>query len=711
MEAAYDEDLNENSFFQILQTDHNELYQKATTEGWIICVPRTGSLPKYTLSDEDFFSHILIPSDELPESHFRTLNDREVKICNRLITVERNDISQPYSTHILFEETFYTSELSKYKVLCVENPLERHQDTSGQTDESKLVIVQGLRDCIDFLWTESGGKEVLEKMEEAINNFLTVNKILEFEPLQTQKDVVGALYTLCLQITLKDPRLKEKSKIDKHFLENIKVSVETYMHHGIYEKLFKGITACTACDDAYLNKVMRNLSDIQLRDLEVRLDLYDAIPYARRELVRIKGFSTVLGKIGCLKRMISSISKSNRSADGNSVSMIQNAIAADDLLPVIVFLVIKTGLPNWTAHLTYLKEFRFSSCNTCQVDEFSFLITTLEAAIEHIKCGILQGPTAPEGYENCEENSLNGGNSITNPSFGEKSCITYFFEQVRLGNVDKVRDIICKRPVFSNGPESHPRLCHPLCSCDKCESLLKKNLCDTKPTVHSCDDRGFTALHVACMYGRPLVVELLLNSGSNVNASDYSGSTPLHYAAAKGHQNALLLLLHSEAIVDACDNDGNTALHMSSNNGHEDCVKALLYFAEYSGVKMDPNFKNSNGNTALHQAARWGYENIIQILLEYGASPNIENKRQLTPIDYAHSLHVSKLLINVSQSVETNESQNEKINSGSQIISEVSTPTNLKHLIFLTKVQSQLKKKLQRKRKAYVASEPIQLMK
>ena len=66
MESSYDEDLNENSFFQMLRTDYNDLFLKAILEGWVICVPRSGSLPKYTLTHEDFFSHILIPSDELP---------------------------------------------------------------------------------------------------------------------------------------------------------------------------------------------------------------------------------------------------------------------------------------------------------------------------------------------------------------------------------------------------------------------------------------------------------------------------------------------------------------------------------------------------------------------------------------------------------------------------------------------------------------------
>jgi ankyrin repeat protein len=341
-----------------------------------------------------------------------------------------------------------------------------------------------------------------------------------------------------------------------------------------------------------------------------------------------------------------------------------------------MFLIIKTNLPNWVANLTYMKQFRFSSCYACHFDEYSFLITTLEAAIEHIKSGILLGQSVPEAQyvyvsqndnDGCDTFSIKNTKTDTIERFSaaETSCVTYFFDQIRLGHIEKVQEILSKNhgngssdsSSVKNKEDLLPHLCHPLCSCDKCESLLNRSLCDITPTVNSCDDRGFTALHVACLFGRPLIVDELLCSGSNVNAVDYSGSTPLHYAAAKGHQNALLLLLHSAAIISICDNDGNTPLHLASNNGHEVCIKALLYFAEHTDSKLDINSQNNNGDTPLHRAARWGYESIVQILLEYGARPDVENKHRITPADSAHNLHVSRLLANVNKTVRSGGSE------------------------------------------------------
>lgn len=665
METNYDEDLNENVFYQMLNGEHKELFQKATAEGWVICVPRAGSLPKYALTDNDIYSHILIPSDELPESHFRSLNEKDVRICNRVITVEQDDISRPYSTHILFEETFYTDDYMKYKVLCVESPLDQ-QCEPGQMSDVGIVSVNTLQDCIDLLWTESSGKDVLEQMDDAVTNFLKDNDGVELEPLQKQRDQTSALYSRCLQIALRDARLREKTTANKHLLQSVKVAVETYLHHGIYHILIKGVTACTAYEDAALNKIIRNVSDLQLRDLGVRSDLYDTVPKAKQELARIDRYSTVLGKIGCIKKTLAAISRTRPGEDPTK----GNIIAADDLLPMMVFLVIKASLANWIAHLTVMKTFRFSASASCQTDEASFLITSLEAAIEHVKSGVLLGPSEPEAQWVYESSKSEGSdddfevisNSVETVKLEARSdldpsSIAYLFEHIRVGNEDEVVNVLdngTKQP--KKEVDSSLALCHPLCSCDRCEGLLSKVLCVTTPTIHSCDDRGFTALHVASLYGQPQIVDLLLSRGASVNVSDYSGSTPMHYAASRGHQNALLLLAHTGAEIQCRDNEGNAPLHLSAGNGHEGCVKALLYFSEHVGVRLDVNSTNTNGDTALHHAARWGYEGIVNILLEYGANPSIENKRKLTPSHYAHNLHVSRLLSNAVSSRATGKS-------------------------------------------------------
>ncbi|XP_059472246.1 ankyrin repeat domain-containing protein 27-like isoform X2 [Neocloeon triangulifer] len=624
MECAYDEDLNENAFFQVLQADHQELFQKATLEGWVICVPRSGALPKYPLTDEDFLSHILIPSDELPESHFCSLLDRQVKVLDRMITAEGDD-GRTFSTNILFEETCYTDELYKYKVLCLESLLEQHS-CSGHAISNPLISLGSLRDCIDFLWTESSGQPVLEKLDESIEGFLTSQPDLEEEPLQTQIDLAKGLYEHCLRNTLKDQRLQEQVRNNRHLMQNVRIAVETYVQHGIYKILIKGIVAATASEDAKLNKVIRNSVELQLKDLDVRSELFEKIPAAKQEVAKIDGFSTVLGKIGCIQKALGILS-------GNPANQ---AVSADDFLPILIFLVVKVSLPNWLAHLTMMRDFNFSD-----LDENlnSFLVTSLEAAIEHVRSGRLFEPLYPEAQGE-EKVKLEMENL-------EKNVTEYLFRNIQVDNMAKVQDLLAPSSLLDEFTTED--MCHPLCTCEKCECELSRQKSSLSVGLSSTNEKGLTALHVACRHGRLEIAEFLLEIGAQVTAKDLQGNTPLHYAAIGGHQHLLLLLLNSKASPNSMNNNGNTPLHFAAQNGHETCLKALIYFCEHVGRPINVNWPNSNGDIPLHHAAKWGYEGIAQILLEAGSRPDLKNNRKVSPMDLAHSVHISKLLSTVNK--------------------------------------------------------------
>lgn len=572
---------------------------------------------------------------ELPDTHYRTLNGKQVAIKNKVITIENNDVT-PSVCHIIFEEIFYTDDLSKYKVWCLEYALNRTTFKYDKNDGSFNSVLT-LRDCIDLLWTESLGNGFLEQLDILIAEFIDKNpQLVENCGIQTLHDLFSILYAKCLQSTLLDSRLRERTTRNKNLLENIKIAVDSYMQHKSYKILFSCISICCSVEDSSFNKIVRNLYDIQLRDLNIKQNITDKIPCAKRELAKINCYSTSLGKLNCLRNTLNEILKKDTASCNSEL------ITTDILLPIFVFLVLKTNIPNWIANLVFLKQFRFSLEN----EESNFLVTTLEATIEHIKSGVLLGPVEPES----EVTDAKWDEKIKTDSKLEDSTknVNYLFEQIRLGRYDIVKEIIGKSKITNSNIDAK-KLCHPLCSCDKCEGLLKQNIRETTPTVFSCDDRGLTALHVACIYGQPKIVELLLENKANIQSSDYSGASALHYAATKGHQNALLLLLHSGADINAADSEKCTPLHFCCNNGHENCVKAMIYFAESQAINLKINSTNALGNTPLHNAARWGYENIVQILLEYGANPQIENIHKKTALDYAHNLNIHRIMVQAKQ--------------------------------------------------------------
>ena len=111
---SYDEDLSRNDFFLAIQNyDNGEVFRKAVSEGWSICVPRQEALQGYSekilgtkkkqgkkeieYNQQLLLRHILIPIDELPESHFRSLDDTEVRLTGNTIRYPKADTGISYT--------------------------------------------------------------------------------------------------------------------------------------------------------------------------------------------------------------------------------------------------------------------------------------------------------------------------------------------------------------------------------------------------------------------------------------------------------------------------------------------------------------------------------------------------------------------------------------------------------------------------------------
>lgn len=156
---------------------------------------------------------------------------------------------------------------------CIEGLLE--QETNTSFDD--VPTVTSLKECIDLLWSEVLDKNILKELDASTEEFEKTHKSLENECLQMQRDLVSMLYTKSLKILLKDTRLRERTVESRYFLQTIKVATETYVLHGLRRILPQAVSSCTSLEDATLNKTIKNLHDLQLRDFGIRPDLYDGV--------------------------------------------------------------------------------------------------------------------------------------------------------------------------------------------------------------------------------------------------------------------------------------------------------------------------------------------------------------------------------------------------------------------------------------------------
>ncbi|XP_029951992.1 ankyrin repeat domain-containing protein 27-like [Salarias fasciatus] len=626
--ALYDENILSNPFYLALEKQRPDLCGHVAQLHGIVLVPCCGSLTLSTYSDSHFDQYVLHPE----EDGYKTADGKEVRIQDRQVLLG-SGFPTPASIPILFEETFYNDQEQSYSILCLSRPVETEAgpvQARSEAEPPPPYCLKSLDDVRDFL----GGHA--HKLDKLIQGFCQTFREQERKGLRHHIDSVNGLYTRCLQCLLRDSRLKLLSKQGVQ-MTLLKQAVEIYVLHGVHALIFNLVGTLEASQDAAFNKTSRGLQELQQKHLGVKPEFSINLPRAKRELSQLNQQTSPLLKLLCLRRVaLTATQTAVKTATQTATQMPRRtvgieAVSADDLLSVVLYLLVKTEIPNWMANLSYIRNFCFSRSSK---DELSYCLSTFEAAVEYINLGKLRDAHSDSGELSDKALFKERLSLLAQSAATPIHCL---FEHIANGNEAEVQRLLSEGEA-----DEDVRMCHPLCSCDLCDLQLSGRLNDPSVvTPLSRDDRGYTPLHVAAVCGQAQLIDLLIQKGASVNATDYHALTPLHLACQRGYQGVTLLLLHYKANTDAQDNNGNTALHLACMYGHEDCVKALVYY-DLQTCRLD--LQNDKGDTALHMAARWGYEGIIQVLLENGAGTHFLNKSKESPLQCALNSKILALL-------------------------------------------------------------------
>uniref|UniRef100_A0A8C1YCI5 Ankyrin repeat domain 27 (VPS9 domain) n=1 Tax=Cyprinus carpio TaxID=7962 RepID=A0A8C1YCI5_CYPCA len=364
--AVYDENILKNPFYQALEKHRPDLCSRVAELHGIILVPCCGSLPAGSFTASQFDGYVLQPA----EQGYQTLDGKEVSIDNNQVRLGAG-FPNPTSVPILFEETFYNEKEQAYSILCIA----RFSDLLELSTVSVPYCLKNIEDVREFLGRHA------EKLDKFVAAFCHSFKEQERKGLRHQIDSVNTLYTKCLQLLLRDSRLKILARQEIQ-MTLLKQAVEMYIHHGIHDLLFSYVGSLEASRDAAFNKTTRSLQDLQQKELGVKSEFSINIPRAKRELSQLNSCTSPQQKLLCIRKVVLTIMQSTRHRDAVSIE----AMCADDLLLVILYLLIKTEIPNWMANLSYIKNFRFRKSSK---DELSYCLTSFEAAVEYISQGNL----------------------------------------------------------------------------------------------------------------------------------------------------------------------------------------------------------------------------------------------------------------------------------------------------------------------------------
>ncbi|XP_039518874.1 ankyrin repeat domain-containing protein 24 [Pimephales promelas] len=112
-----------------------------------------------------------------------------------------------------------------------------------------------------------------------------------------------------------------------------------------------------------------------------------------------------------------------------------------------------------------------------------------------------------------------------------------------------------------------------------CRAKFAKLLLEKGADVNARDDRGRTALSLACEHGFLDSVKLLVQFNADPELTDTWGNSALMYAACGGHNHVLEFLVRAfkklGLRLDLTNHAGHSAVQVADFFGHNQCVQAL----------------------------------------------------------------------------------------------------------------------------------------
>ncbi|EDM02074.1 similar to KIAA1074 protein (predicted) [Rattus norvegicus] len=182
-----------------------------------------------------------------------------------------------------------------------------------------------------------------------------------------------------------------------------------------------------------------------------------------------------------------------------------------------------------------------------------------------------------------------------------------------------------------------------------CVGFGRENASGSHVPRYHIHDKDMGKIHKAASVGDVAKVQHILILGkSGVNDRDKKDRTALHLACAYGHPEVVTLLVERKCEIDACDSENSTALIKAVQCQEEECAAILLDHG------ADTNVTDSSGNTALHYAVYCESTSIAAKLLARGANIEAKNKDDLTPMLLAvkeNKQHIVEFLVKKKTSI------------------------------------------------------------
>lgn len=188
--------------------------------------------------------------------------------------------------------------------------------------------------------------------------------------------------------------------------------------------------------------------------------------------------------------------------------------------------------------------------------------------------------------------------------------------------------LLCGSKVYSGNQTTEKKLWFDVIRSNNIqvtEKIIKSGF-----NVNIRDDKGRTALSLACISGFNKIAKLLLKHYANVNVKDINNQNPLIAAASyKGNLDTIQILVDAGSDINCKDKYGFSAFLWCLHWGKYKEAKFLLEKGS------DINVINNLGQTALILLSIRSDLEIMKFLVNKGININIKDNSDMTCIEYA----------------------------------------------------------------------------
>jgi hypothetical protein len=377
------EDLDLNPFFFALRNVHTDIWNAASSNGWLLCIPQASSLRGGT-ARIDIESHVLQPSRSFP-GEFLTLTGNVVTVVGSEIHT-KSGFLEPRTVKILYTEEFteeenigqdinhstYPSTNARstntrsqairqqqqqsgsmergngervFSIIHIGRPLIGGVNAPSSADEmSRSIIVKYMAMLRSFPEHES----VMLRLDDFVkrtNEYLRNNELPGSDQLEKllTRELDHAVGTLMNSSCFVDSSAKSSNVNRRKTKTQLSQVLESYLLEGIHARVFSRLSEQCREEDLTLTRILDGMSMWTQSDLKMRPEFQCPLNNAVQILSNLSlDCVTPLEKLLCLKRVHDEI---NRSVEKNLTSRYldigAHQMTTDDLLDQLIYAIIK----------------------------------------------------------------------------------------------------------------------------------------------------------------------------------------------------------------------------------------------------------------------------------------------------------------------------------------------------------------------------------